>query len=89
MAHAAASGTLADFYYYTVVYNRDVHLKPTEKHLEWLPIFFFRLTGQTGFFVVFTFLVGRAVPFIAGRFRAVRRTGSGWARSGCPTSGAR
>ena len=31
--HAALEGTLRDLYYYTVAYNRDVHMRPTAKHL--------------------------------------------------------
>ncbi len=77
--HAVLDGTWRDFYYYTVVYNRDVHLKPTPKHFKWLPTFFFRLTGQTGFFLASVLLFARGIPFIVRRVRAYRLTRSIWA----------
>jgi 4-amino-4-deoxy-L-arabinose transferase-like glycosyltransferase len=77
--NAAASGTLKQFYYYTIVYNRDVHLHPTTKHFEWLPTLFFRLTGETFFFMGVVLLLGFAIPFLVGRVRAASRLRSGWA----------
>lgn len=71
--HAAAQGTLADMYYYTVVYNRDVHLRPTTKHFEWLPGLFIRLTSLTGFFVATAVLAGCAFPWCVRRVRSWRR----------------
>lgn len=77
--HAQLTGTLQDFYYYTVVYNRDVHLKPTTRRFEWLPPFFFRLTGQTSFFIVTTLLFARTLPYVRRRLSAALRGGRhGW-----------
>lgn len=69
---AAARGTLREMYYYTVVYNRDVHLRPTTKFFPKLTPFFMRLIEQTSFFVALTLLAGAAVTTLVRRLRAFR-----------------
>lgn len=77
--HSMADGTLRDLYYYCVVYNRDVHLKPTAKHFAWLSTFFFRLTQQTLFFIITSLLLGLLWLSAKSRLRTWRATRSLWA----------
>ncbi len=79
VVHSAASGTLRDLYYYCVVYNRDVHLRPTTKSFTWLPFLFFRLAEQTLFFIVGVLLFARALPLMVRRAKAAQRLRSLWA----------
>jgi 4-amino-4-deoxy-L-arabinose transferase-like glycosyltransferase len=79
LAHAAADGTLHDLVYYTVTYNRRVHLSPSAKTLPWLPFFFRDLAGFTLFFLGIVFVFARALPFLVRRVRASRAARSGWA----------
>lgn len=73
LIHSAFEGTLKEFYYYTVVYNRDVHLRPTRKLFPLLTPFFLRLTEQTGYFLLLLAIASAAVPNGARRLaRAVR-----------------
>jgi hypothetical protein len=72
--HAAANGTLRDMYYYTVVYNRDVHMKPAPSFpLAWLNPMFGRLVTLTGFFAATIVIGAHAFPTIWGRLRALLR----------------
>lgn len=71
LVHSAAQGTLKEFYYYTVVYNRDVHLRPTKKLFPLLTPFFLRLTEQTGYFAT---LVGVAAVVLPPAARRLRRS---------------
>ena len=77
--HAAFEGTLRDLYYYTVVYNRDIHMQPTAKHFKWLPWVFFRMLQETAFPMVLLLIAGRGFPWLWRRVRAAFRLGSGWA----------
>ncbi|HSQ62798.1 MAG TPA: glycosyltransferase family 39 protein, partial [Polyangiaceae bacterium] len=79
VVYAATQGTLADLYYYTVTYNRTVHMRPATRHFEWLPWVFFRMTGETTFILVTTLLFGLAIPRAAARARAAWVTRSAWA----------
>ncbi|HRG96020.1 MAG TPA: glycosyltransferase family 39 protein [Polyangiaceae bacterium] len=73
IAHSAHEGTLKELYYYTVVYNRDVHLRPTRKLFPLLTPFFLRLTEQTGYFLLLVAIASAALPSGARRLaRAVR-----------------
>lgn len=86
--HAWREGTLTSLYYYTVTYNREVHLRPTTRSLAWLPNVFFRLLEQTGFFVLVAGLASNALPNVWGRLSSALRSRSGWAalRGFGPTS---
>lgn len=79
VVQSIANGTFSDLYYYCVVYNRDVHLKPTTKHFAWLPVFFFRLTSQTLFFTITAVLAALAWLSAKSRIRTWRATKSVWA----------
>lgn len=69
VAHAAAQGTLRELYYYTVVYNRDVHLRPTRKLFPLLTPFFLRLTEQTGYFAMLVAIASVVLPATLKRMR--------------------
>jgi 4-amino-4-deoxy-L-arabinose transferase-like glycosyltransferase len=79
LAHAAMDGTLRDFVYYTVTYNRQVHLSPSSKTLPWLSPFFIDLATLTLFFIGIVFVFARALPFFVRRVRAWRSARSAWA----------
>jgi len=78
VAHAAATGTLGELYYYCFRYNVDVHLQPGGKSLRWLTPLFDRLNERTLFFLALVLLVARAVPFVVRRARAASRLRSAW-----------
>lgn len=77
--HAFYNGTFHEFYYYTVVYNRDVHLRPTRKLFALLTPFFLRLTEQTGYFFTLAAVAAVTLPKLVARGRRAAR-----ARSGAP-----
>ena len=79
LAHAAAEGTLKDLIYYCFTYNSQVHLNPSPKHFIWLGVLFFRLAGQTLFFIVTLFLATRAAPWVMSRVKAAFLLRSPWA----------
>lgn len=62
LVHAWLQGTLKEFYYYTVIYNRDVHLRPTRKIFPLLTPFFLRLTEQTGYFAFIAATLSVVLP---------------------------
>jgi hypothetical protein len=73
-------GTLRQLVYYTVTYNREVHLRPAPSQTyPWLPNLFFRLGDGTSFFIVSALLIALAAPVIARRVRAAWRERSLWA----------
>lgn len=78
VANSAREGTLSQLYYYCVVYNRDVHLKPTKKLFPWLTNVFFRLTDQTLFFLIMFVLLGVGGYAIARRVRRLQSTRDPW-----------
>lgn len=71
--HAALDGTLAAVYYYTVTYNRTVHLHPSPKAFAWLPALFFRMTTQTSYFFAIALLSGFAFPTVRRRLQSAIR----------------
>jgi 4-amino-4-deoxy-L-arabinose transferase-like glycosyltransferase len=78
--HAWSQGTLRDMYYYTVVYNRDVHLKPVVSvRLAWLTPLFHRVTTLTGFTMGAFMLAAVAAGWLWRRARAAIGLRSGWA----------
>jgi general stress protein CsbA len=78
--HAWSQGTLRDMYYYTVVYNRDVHLRPVVTlRLAWLGPLFHRVTTLTGFTMVTFMLTGVAAGWLWRRGRVALALRSGWA----------
>lgn len=78
VANSAREGTLSRLYYYCVVYNRDVHLKPTKKFFPWATNVFFRLTDQTLFLMVSFALAGVGLYALGRRYRRFRTTGDRW-----------
>ncbi len=71
--HAWREGTLRSMYYYCVVYNRDVHLKPTQRFYPWLTNVFLRLLEQTTFVLCMFLLAGVACAWLINRYRGARR----------------
>ncbi len=76
LLHAWATGTLEELYYYTVVYNRQIHLRPTRKLYPILTPFFFRFTEQTSYFLALALVAAAAVPRLAARLRSAARSRS-------------
>ena len=76
VVHSAAQGTLKELYYYTVVYNRDVHLRPTRKLFPLLTPFFLRLTEQTGYFAILVAMASVVLPATVKRIRRAFATRS-------------
>jgi hypothetical protein len=71
VAQAAANGTLRDMYYYTVVYNRDVHLRPAPSFpFAWVMPLYIQLLLLSGFFIAVAVLLGYALPSLSRRARA-------------------
>lgn len=73
LLHAAAQGTLQELIYFTVTYNREVHLKPTTQRFAWLAPVFFRLVEQTGFFFLLALLFSNGAPNLFRRVAAALR----------------
>ena len=76
--NSAREGTLAKLYYYCVVYNRDVHLKPTKRIYPWLTNVFFRLSDQTLFFLVMFVVAGIAASALIRRLQRYRGSRDRW-----------
>jgi 4-amino-4-deoxy-L-arabinose transferase-like glycosyltransferase len=77
--HAWREGTLKELIYYTVTYNREVHLRPAPSHSNpWLPNLFFRLGDGTSFFIVVALLLAVSAPIVTRRIRASWRERSLW-----------
>ncbi|MFO0678554.1 MAG: hypothetical protein U0169_18610 [Polyangiaceae bacterium] len=74
--HAWADGTLRELWYYTVTFNRDVHMKPTPEHFKWVPGFFFASVNNVSFVATSVVLAALGMPWIARRSRAFRRSPS-------------
>ena len=80
LAHAWHQGTLRQLVYYTVTYNREVHLRPAPSEtFPWLRGLISRLGDGTSFFVVTAVLLAIAAPVVARRVRAACRERSAWA----------
>lgn len=77
--NSVREGTLAKLYYYCVVYNRDVHLKPTKKFFPWATNVFFRLTDQTLFVQILFVLAGIGGYAMVRRWRRYRDSKDRWA----------
>jgi hypothetical protein len=86
--HAMSEGTFDSFVYYTITYNREVHLRPTTQKFAWLTNVFFRLSEQTGFFFALAILASNATPRVLRRAAASARLRSpmGLLRGFGPTS---
>ena len=76
IVNAWRQGTLSSMYYYCVVYNRDVHLRPTQRFYPWLTNVFLRLAEQTMFAACMFVLAGVACVWLMAHFRSARREGS-------------
>ena len=80
VANAWHSGTLKELVYYTVTYNREVHLQPApSQSYPWLPNLFFRLGDGTSFFIVVAILLSAGAPVIVRRLRTAWHERSFWA----------
>jgi 4-amino-4-deoxy-L-arabinose transferase-like glycosyltransferase len=73
VAHSALSGTLDELLYYTVKYNRDVHLKPTSKRFAWLTPFFLSFATNTLFASASVAAFAFGIPRLVRRVRAAVR----------------
>ncbi len=78
VAHSAFQGTLKELYYYTVIYNRDVHLRPTRKVFPLLTPFYLRLVDQTGYFVVLVAIASATLPNGVRRVARALRDRAPW-----------
>lgn len=70
--HSWRQGTLAQMYYYCVVYNRDVHLRPTTRFYPWLTNIFLRLAEQTAFIACMFVLTGVGFLWLRRRYRKAK-----------------
>lgn len=78
VVNAEREGTLQKLYYYCVVYNRDIHLKPTSRFFPWATNVFFRLSDQTQFVELLFVLAGIGGYALVRRVRRYRASGDYW-----------
>jgi hypothetical protein len=72
VVHAALNGTMREMYFYTVVYNRDVHMRPPSVALSWVKLLFYGLVTRSGFVGAMFVLCAHAIPRLARRARRAR-----------------